>query len=62
MAFLTNWERRARPYTVCAYDWQLQKLGNAVSEHAGVAFLDPAFYDNDTGLVLRPKEQEFWEV
>lgn len=61
-AFLANWERRARPYTVCAYDWQLQKLGNAVSEHAGVAFLDPAFYDNDTGLSLRPKEQEFWEV
>lgn len=60
--FLASWERRARPFTVCAYEWQLQKLGNAVTEHAGIAFLDPAFYDNDTGLSLRPKEQEFWEV
>ena len=62
VAFLTNWVRRARPYTVCAYEWQLRQLGNAVTEYAGVAFLDPAFYDNDTGLMLRPKEQEFWEV
>ena len=61
-AFLAQWERRVRPYTVSAYDWQLQKLGNAVTEHAGIAFLDPAFYDNDTGLILRPKEYEFLEV
>lgn len=61
-AFLAQWERRARPYTVSAYDWQLQKLGNAVTDHAGIAFLDPAFYNNDTGLTLRPKEYEFLEV
>ena len=61
-AFLAQWERRVRPYTVSAYDWQLQKLGNAVTEHAGIAFLDPAFYDSDTGLILRPKEYEFLEV
>ena len=61
-AFLAQWERRVRPYTVSAYDWQLQKLGNAVTEHAGIAFLDPAFYDNDTGLTLRPKEYDFLEV
>ena len=60
--FLAQWERRARPYTVSAYEWQLQKLGNAVTEHAGIAFLNPAFYDNDTGLILRPKEYEFLEV
>lgn len=61
-AYLADWVRRARPYTVCAYEWQLRQLGNAVTEHGGIAFLDPAFYDNDTGLTLKPKNQEFWEV
>lgn len=61
-AFLKEWERRVRPYTVSAYDWQLKKLGNAISEHAGVAFLAPEYYDNDTGLTLRPKEFDFLEV
>lgn len=61
-AFLADWERRARPYTVAVYDWQLKKLGNAVTEYSGVAVLDPAFYDEDTGLSLRPGETDFLEV
>lgn len=61
-AFLASWERRARPYTVAAYEWQLKKLGNAVTEHAGVATLADGFYDEDTGLILGPKETEFLEV
>lgn len=61
-AFLASWERRARPYTVAVYDWQLKRLGNAVTEHADVAVLNPAFYDEDTGLTLKPGENEFLEV
>lgn len=60
--FLASWERRARPYTVAAYDWQLKKLGNAVTEYAGVAILADGFYDEETGLKLRPGETEFLEV
>lgn len=61
-AFLMSWEQRARPCTVAAYDWQLKSLENAVTEHAGVAILADGFYDEDTGLILRPKETGFWEV
>lgn len=60
--FLAGWARRARAYTVAVYEWQLRKLGNAVTEHAGVAILADGFYDEDTGLRLRPKETEFLEV
>lgn len=61
-AFLAAWERRARAYTVAAYDWQLKQLGNAVTEYAGVAILADGFYDEDTGLRLRPGETKFLEV
>jgi hypothetical protein len=37
-------------------------LGNAVTEHAGVAVLAEDFYDCDTGLVLRPVASDFLEV
>ena len=60
--FLGQWLRRAKPYTVAIYDWQLQGLGSAVTEHSGVAILNPAFYDADTGLRLGPGEHDFWEV
>lgn len=60
--FLADWQRRARPYTVAVYDWQLQRLGNAVTEHGGVAVLSPGFYDENTGLCLRPGENNFLEV
>lgn len=61
-SFLADWERRARPYTIAVYDWQLQQLGNAVTEYGGIAILNEGFYDEDTGLLLRPKETEFLEV
>lgn len=60
--FLAAWERRAKGYTVSVYEWQLKTLGNAVTEHLGVAILADGFYDEDTGLRLRPKENEFLEV
>lgn len=61
-AFLADWERRARPYTVAAYDWQLRQLGNAVMEYSGIAILGEGFYDEDTGLCLKPQKTEFLEV
>ena len=60
--FLADWTRRAKPYTVAVYEWQLKVLGNAVTEHAGVAVLSQGFYDNDTGLILRPGITDFLEV
>lgn len=61
-AFLADWERRARPYTIAVYEWQLKNLGNAVTEHSGIAVLNPGFYEEDTGLSLRPKQNGFLEV
>lgn len=60
--FLADWARRARPYCVAAYEWQLKALADAVHECAGAAFLDPGFYDEDIGLILRPVQNEFLEV
>ena len=61
-AFLASWERRARPYTVSIYEWQWKALGNAVTEHAGVAILADGFYDAESGLRVRPPENKFLEV
>lgn len=61
-AFLADWARRAKPYSVAVYDWQLKALGNAVTEHAGAAVLSQGFYDDNTGLVLRPGITDFLEV
>lgn len=60
--FLADWARRARPYSVAVYEWQLKELGNAVTEYAGAAILAPGFYDDNTGLSLRPKQNDFLEV
>ncbi|MBQ6718737.1 MAG: CRISPR-associated helicase Cas3' [Oscillospiraceae bacterium] len=60
--FLAKWERRARPYSVAVYEWQLKKLGNAVTEYAGVAILATGYYDEDTGLCLVQKQNDFLEV
>lgn len=60
--FLAGWEKRARQYTVSVYEWQLKALGNAVTEYAGVAVLNPDFYSVDTGLCLQSKQSEFLEV
>lgn len=35
-SFLSQWLRCARPYAVAVYDWQLERLGNAVTEHSGM--------------------------
>lgn len=61
-AFLSGWERRARAYSVSVYDWQLRALGNAVTEYAGGAVLAEGYYDEDTGLSLRPRSNDFLEV
>ena len=60
--FLADWVRRARGYTVAAYDWQLKTLGAAVTELHGVAVLAEGFYDDDTGLCLHRTEPDFLEV
>lgn len=61
-AYLADWVHRARPYSIAVYEWQMNILGNAVTEHAGVAVLAEDFYDCDTGLVLRPVASDFLEV
>ena len=61
-AFLAQWERRARAYSVAVYDWQLAALGNAVTEYAGICVLAESFYDRDIGLILRPGATDFLEV
>lgn len=61
-AFLADWERRARSYSVSVYEWQLTALGNAVTEYAGVAILASGHYDENTGLNVRLTQNEFLEV
>ena len=61
-AFLADWSRRARPYSVAVYEWQLKKLGNAVTEHFGAAVLANGFYDQNTGLCDRSGTSDFLEV
>lgn len=61
-AFLASWARRAREYTVSVYEWQRKALGNAVTEYMGAAVLADGFYDENTGLCLRPEENDFLEV
>ena len=60
--FLAHWLKKARAYTVSVYDYQLQILGNGVTEYEGIALLHPEFYDEHTGLSLRPKVNDFLEV
>lgn len=61
-AFLAIWTHKAGAFTVSVYDWQLAALGNAVTEHAGVAILDADYYDDDIGLVISPKQKSDKEV
>lgn len=61
-AFLTNWLRRAKPYTVAVYDYQLRSLGDALTEYAGVMILNGPYYDKDTGLKGKPGTLDFLEV
>lgn len=59
---LRTWQQRAKAYSIGVYDWQLKKLGNAVTEHHGIAVLAHGFYDEDTGLVLQSQDAGFLEV
>lgn len=61
-AFLMDWLRRARPYTVAVYDYQLRVLAGAVTDYDGIAVLSPEHYDERTGLVLRPGDLDYLEV
>lgn len=61
-ADLTYWLRRAKPYMVAVYEWQLEKLGNAVMEYHGVAVLNPDYYNEFIGLRLRANDAAFLEV
>lgn len=61
-AFLADWIRRAKPYSVAAYEWQIKELGNAVTEYAGVSVLSEGFYDVHTGLTRKAGNTDFLEV
>ena len=61
-AFLADWIRRAKPYSVAVYEWQIKELGNAVTEYAGVTVLSEGFYDEYTGLVRKAGDTDFLEV
>ena len=61
-AFLADWVRRAKPYSIAVYEWQLKSLGNAVTEYVGVAVLSGGFYDENTGLTLKPGSTDFLEM
>lgn len=61
-AFLADWLRRAKPYTVAVYDYQLRLLAGALTDYGGVTVLAPGYYDEHTGLTLKPKELDFLEV
>lgn len=60
--FLADWIRRARPYTVSLYDYQVQILGSALKAYSGVLVLNPENYDAMTGFTLKPQQLDFLEV
>lgn len=60
--FLSDWEHRARPFSVAVHAWQLKALGNAITEYTGVTVLTDGYYDENTGLNIRLKPSSFLEV
>lgn len=60
--FLADWLRRAKPYTVTVYDYQLRSFADALAEYGGVTVLKPGYYDEHTGLTRKPKDLDFLEV
>lgn len=60
--FLSAWLKRVRPYTVSVYEHQLRPLAPAITQHGGIAILDPSFYNVDTGLSTEPQKHVFLEV
>lgn len=61
-AFLADWLKQARPYTISVYEHQLGTLDQAVAQHSGIAILNPDFYNLDTGLSTQPQKHDFLEV
>lgn len=60
--FLADWLHRVKAYTVCVYGYQVQILGDALTDYGGVMVLNPEYYDEGTGLTLKPKELDYLEV
>ena len=60
-AWLREWSRRAKPYTVSVYEYQMRKMGHALRSVNGVLVLDSQAYDLQTGLTLETKS-DFLEV
>lgn len=60
-AWLREWSRRAKPYTVSVYEYQMRKMGHVLRSVNGVLVLDSQAYDLQTGLTLETKS-DFLEV
>lgn len=58
---LTDWVRRAKPYTVSLYEYQLNRLTGGFAEYSGILVLNPEYYDLLTGVITKP-ESAFLEV
>lgn len=61
-AFLADWLRRAKAYTVSMYDYQIHSFAGALMEYSGILVLRPGYYDESTGLIRKPQELDFLEV
>ena len=59
--WLTDWSKRARPYTIALYAYQKQLFSYALRNVNGVWVLLPEAYDQQVGLSLKGKP-EFLEV
>lgn len=60
--YLLDWLRRAKPYTVSVYDHQLRALSGALTDLGGVTVLAEGYYDEQTGLSLKPGKLDYLEV
>lgn len=60
--FLWDWLQRAKPYTVSVYDHQIHALSDALTDCGGVMVLAEGYYDEQTGLGLKPGKLDYLEV
>lgn len=60
--FLFDWLRRAKPYTVSVYEHQIRALSDALTDLDGVTVLSDGYYDERTGLSLKPGKLDYLEV
>ena len=62
-AFLADWLKQVKPYTVSVYGYQKKALSQGgISSIADILILQPSFYHEELGLVMDQEELEFWEV